>query len=160
AGCTSAVRGHGTLGPPPPLTARGATYLAMVDLAAASAVRYRGSFDSGGDTVDLDATVTSSGDATGTLTVAGPRIGLPVLQGPTYLHAPEAFWATGGTRNGITRRYGSNWVRVPSRLFGLDVAAVLAPAALARSQHPVIPAVPDDPVPGLAAGAVRGVRTV
>src|SRR5262249_11177512 len=159
-GCTSAVRGRGTIGPPPPPTARGATYLAMLDLAAASAVRYRGSFDSSGDTVDLDATVTSSGDATGTLTADGDRIGLLVLQGVSYLRAPEAFWAIGGTKNGITRRYGSHWVRVPPKLFGLDVAAVLAPAALARSQHPVIPAVPDEPVSGLTAGAVRGARTV
>jgi hypothetical protein len=159
-GCTSAVPGHGSLGPPPLTHARAATWLAMLDLAAASAVRYRGSFDDRGDFIDLDATVTSAGDATGTLTAGGNRIGLLVLQGATYLRAPEAFWSAGGARNGITRRYGNGWVRVPASLFGLDVGRVLAPAALARSQHAAIPLVSDGPLTGLPAGTLAGVPTV
>src|SRR6266511_2681866 len=160
AGCTSAVPGHATAGPPPPTTARGAMYLAMLNLAAASAVRYRGSFDNGGDTTGLDATVTSAGEASGTLTVDGVQLGMLVLQGATYLRAPESFWAGDSPKNGITRRYGGNWVRVPPKVFGLDVGAVLAPAALARSQHPVIAGVPEGHVGDLDASSVNGVRSV
>jgi hypothetical protein len=160
AGCTSAVPGHGAAGAPPPATARGATYLAMLDLAAASAVRYRGTFDDAGETATLDATVTSSGEATGSLTVSGSTLGLLVLQGVTYLRAPEAFWAGSEARSGITKRYGNSWVRVPPKVFGLDVGAVLAPAALARSQHPVIAGVPAAALADLTAATVGGVKAV
>jgi hypothetical protein len=161
AGCTVQVAGSGTVQPAPPATARGAAYLAMLTLSAASAVHYRGSFDDQGDTVGLDATVTSAGEATGALTTGGHRIELLVLQGVTYLRAPEAFWTSGGgSSNGVTRRYAANWVRVPATVFGLDVGTVLAPGALARSQRPVLPGIAAGHVGDLPRATAGGVRTV
>lgn len=158
-GCTSTVPVHGTAAPQPP-TARAATYLAMLDLAGASAARYRGTFSNSGETVKLDVTVTSAGEASGTLGVGSATISLLVLQGVTYIKAPESFWLSGGAKSsGITKRYAANWVRVPAMVFGLDVGAILAPGALARWQRPIIPDIADRPV-GQAGGAQQNGDTV
>jgi hypothetical protein len=155
AGCTSEVAGHGSAGPRA-TSARAAAYLAMVDLAAASAVHYKGTFSDSGNTVDLDVTVTSSGDATGTLQVGTAKMSLLVLQGVTYLHAPEAYWTSGGAKpSGITKRYAANWVRVPAMVFGLDIGTALAPGALARWQRGTVAAASDQPLGAPSGDTVR-----
>jgi hypothetical protein len=131
AGCTEAVSGRAQLGPPPPATAAGATYLALLDLAGAGALHYTGSVSAPGlQDVDLDIDVTSGGAGSGRASYRGHSASMLLVDRATYLRAGQDYWTTVGQSKDLARRYANRWVKAQRAAFGVDLGTLLAPTTL------------------------------
>jgi hypothetical protein len=105
---------------------------AAQNLAAAPALRYSGSFSSGGATMQAQLSVTKAGSASGSITVGGDKADLVVVDGSTYLKAGKTFWRSHGGVTSNPEDYADRWSRAPSSTLDLDIKAILAPGSLVQ----------------------------
>jgi hypothetical protein len=105
---------------------------AAQSLGAVPALRYNGSFSSGGDDFDAQLSVTKGGSATGTITVGGDRADLVSVDGDTYLKAPKAFWRDQGGVTTNPEDFAGRWAKAPDSAINLDIKNVLAASAVIR----------------------------
>ena len=161
AGCTALVAGHGSLDPPPAVTASASTDLALLQLAGSGAVHYQGVVSVPGlDGVSVDIQVTSSGAATGAVEYRGRPATMLVVNRTAYLRAAQDYWTTLGQNKDLARRYANRWVKAPPNAFGVDLGTALAPGALARQLQRGLDQVRGTPFADLPTVTVRGVPAV
>jgi hypothetical protein len=103
----------------------------LADLAEAGVLHYHGSLvNPNHKQVELDVSVTATGEAGGTLTVGGQHGSLVVVDGALYVNAPARFWSLlADDRPDEAGAVDSRWVKVPTVTMGIDVGAMLRPAA-------------------------------
>lgn len=133
AGCARSVDGQAAVVPVPVLSATQTVQQALVNLAEAGVVHYRGALTNpDGKQIDLDVSVTATGEAGGTLSVGGQQGSLVVVDGALYVDAPARFWSLlSGDPGSEADAVDSRWVKVPSVTIGLDIGATLSPTGLA-----------------------------
>jgi hypothetical protein len=106
-------------------------------LGAVPALRYSGTFSSGGDEFQTQLAVTKAGSATGTLTVDGAKSDLVSVDGATYLKAPQTFWRSQGGVSANAGDFADRWSKAPDTALQLDIKDVLAPGAIVRALQSV-----------------------
>jgi hypothetical protein len=111
--------------------AAGASQAAQ-SLGAVPALRYNGTFSSGGDDFQAELQVTKAGSATGTVTVGGNKADLVSVDGNTYLKAPKAFWRDQGGVTANPEDFAGRWAKAPDSAMNLDIKNVLAAGAIVR----------------------------
>ncbi|HEX6467613.1 MAG TPA: hypothetical protein VF069_00850 [Streptosporangiaceae bacterium] len=99
-------------------------------LGAVPALRYSGTFSSGGDDFQAQLSVTKAGSATGTIKTGGATAALVSVDGKTYLKAPKSFWRDQGGVTANPEDYAGRWARAPESAFNLDIKNVLAAGAI------------------------------
>ncbi|HEU5155395.1 MAG TPA: hypothetical protein VFU43_00225 [Streptosporangiaceae bacterium] len=105
---------------------------AAQSLGAVPALRYSGTFSSGGDELQAQLTVTKGGSATGTITVGGDRADLVSVDGNTFLKAPRAFWRDQGGVTTNPEDFAGRWAKASESAINLDIKNVLAAGAIVR----------------------------
>jgi hypothetical protein len=105
---------------------------AAQSLGAVPALRYSGTFSSGGDDLQARLSVTKGGSAVGTITIGGDRADLVSVDGNTYLKAPKAFWRDQGGVTTNPEDFAGRWAKAPDSAFNLDIKNVLAAGAIVR----------------------------
>jgi hypothetical protein len=105
---------------------------AAQSLGAVPALRYNGTFSSGGDDLQAQLSVTKGGSAVGTITVGGAKADLVSVDGNTYLKAPKAFWRDQGGVTTNPEDFAGRWAKAPDSAFNLDIKNVLAGGAIVR----------------------------
>lgn len=116
----------------PPDSAAGRAERAAQYLSGVPALRFSGSFASGGGTAQTDIWVTKAGSAVGTITLDGGTADLVIVDGETYVKAGEAFWRTHGGEPANAQDYADRWSRAPAKAFDLDIALTLAPGSIVQ----------------------------
>jgi hypothetical protein len=106
---------------------------AAQNLGAIPALRYSGTFSSGGDQFQAQLTVTKAGSATGTITVGGSKATLVSVDGKTYLKAPKGFWRGQGGVTANPEDYANRWSKAPDSALNLDVKQVLAAGSIVQA---------------------------
>ncbi|MGX7826870.1 hypothetical protein ACTG9Q_17425 [Actinokineospora sp. 24-640] len=131
--CTSATVGAPVAAPVAPATAAQAAAQALLDLAEAGAVRYKGSMTASGKDVAFDLTAAHTGEVSGTITFNKKPATVLVVNDTIYLKAGADFWGevpglAGGAGRGPA--VADRWVQTPSGLLGLEFGGVFSPEAL------------------------------
>jgi hypothetical protein len=111
--------------------AAGATRAAQ-SLGAVPALRYNGTFSSGGDDLQAQLSVTKGGSAIGTITSGGDKADLVSVDGNTYLKAPRTFWRDQGGVTTNPEDFAGRWAKAPDSAINLDIKNVLAASAIVR----------------------------
>jgi hypothetical protein len=138
AGCALNVGGAPSAAPVPVLSAAQTVQQSLVNLAEAGVLHYHGSLvNPNHKAIDLDISVTATGEAGGSISACGQQGALVLVGGALYVDAPAQFWsALAGDPGSQAEAVDSRWVRVPSVTIGVDLGAVLRPgtfgATLAR----------------------------
>ena len=105
---------------------------AAQSLGSVPALRYNGTFSSGGDEFEAQLSVTKGGSAIGTITVGGDKADLVSVDGNTYLKAPKAFWRDQGGVTTNPEDFTGRWAKAPDSAINLDIKNVLAAGAIVR----------------------------
>lgn len=131
AACADGVQGRASAVPVPKLSAGQVVRQALADLAEAGVLHFHGTLvNPNHKQLGLDASVTATGEAGGTLTVAGQRGSLVVVNGALYVDAPARFWSLlADEQDGEAKAVDSRWVKVPTVTIGVDIGAMLRPNA-------------------------------
>lgn len=134
AACADPLGGKGAAVAIPVLSATQTVGQSLRDFAEAGVVHYRGSLvNPDGKRLDLDASVTATGEAGGTLSIGGQQGSLVVVDGALYVDAPARFWSLlSGDPGSADDSVDSRWVKVPSVTVGIDIGANLRPAGFAN----------------------------
>ncbi|HEX3784715.1 MAG TPA: hypothetical protein VHX38_34065 [Pseudonocardiaceae bacterium] len=134
AGCAAGISGKATATPIPVETAAGVEHQAITNLSEAGVLHYDGTLtNSDNDQLSLDLLVTSTGEATGTVTLDSQQAQLADLGGRLFLDAGQAFWtAIADLPAGSTSAAAGNWVTVPTDILGVDPSTMLTPVAVAN----------------------------
>jgi hypothetical protein len=103
---------------------------AVQGLGAVPALRYSGTFSSGGEDFQAQLSVTKAGSATGTIKIGSATAGLVSVDGKTYLKAPRSFWRDQGGVTANPEDFAGRWARAPESAFNLDIKNVLAAGAI------------------------------
>jgi hypothetical protein len=101
-------------------------------LGSVPALRYNGTFSSGGDDFQAQLSVTKGGSATGTIAVGGDKADLVSVDGNTYLKAPKAFWRDQGGVTTNPEDFAGRWAKAPDSAINLDIKNVLAAGSIIR----------------------------
>jgi hypothetical protein len=101
-------------------------------LSAARALRYTGTFSSNGTSMQARLTVTKAGSGSGTITVAGDKADVIIVDGTTYLKASRTFWRSHGGVTTNPEDYAGRWSRAATSTLDLDVKDVLASGTIVR----------------------------
>jgi hypothetical protein len=109
--------------------AAGATQAAQ-SLGGVPALRYSGTFSSGGDDFKAQLAVTKAGSAVGTISVGGNSADLISVDGNTYLKANKAFWHDDGGVTANPEDYAGRWAKALDSAINLDIKNVLATGAV------------------------------
>lgn len=133
AACAEQTNGQAAAVPVPVLSAEQTVQQSLVNLAEAGVVHYHGSLTNpNGKQIDLDVSVTATGEAGGALSVGGQQGSMVVVDGALYVDAPAQFWSLlSGDPGSEADAVDSRWVKVPSVTIGVDIGAMLRPAGLA-----------------------------
>src|SRR6266566_3711120 len=131
AGCALTVGGAPAAVPVPMLSAAQTVQQSLLNLAEAGVLHYHGSLvNPNHKTIDLDISVTATGEAGGAISAAGQQGALVMVGGTLYVDAPAQFWsALAGDPGSKAEAVDSRWVRVPSVAVGVDLGMVLRPGA-------------------------------
>jgi hypothetical protein len=105
---------------------------AAQNLSAVRALRYNGSFSSSGSTMQAQLSVTKAGSGSGSITVAGDKADVVVVEGTTYLKAGKTFWRSHGGVTTNPEDYAAKWSRASSSTLDLDIKDVLAPSTIVQ----------------------------
>jgi hypothetical protein len=105
---------------------------AAQSLGAVPALRYNGTFSSGGDEFHAQLSVTKAGSATGTITVGATKADLVSVDGNTYLKAPKGFWRDQGGVTTNPEDFAGRWAKAPDSAVTLDLKNVLSAGAVAQ----------------------------
>ncbi len=138
AGCALTVGGAPAATPVPVLSAAQTVQQSLLNLGEAGVLHYHGSLvNPNHKTIDLDISVTATGEAGGSISAGGQQGALVLVDGTLYVDAPAQFWsALAGDPGSQAEAVDSRWVRVPSVAIGVDLGSVLRPdgfgATLAR----------------------------
>ncbi|MCW2903920.1 MAG: hypothetical protein JWO67_6185 [Streptosporangiaceae bacterium] len=108
-------------------------------LATVPALRYNGSFSSGGSAMQAQISVTKAGSASGSVTVDGDKADLVAVDGSTYVKASRSFWRSHGGVTANPEDYADRWSRAPASALDLDVEGVLSPSVLMRQLQTATP---------------------
>lgn len=148
--CAGPIQGQASGAPVPVLSASQTVEQSLVNLAEAGVVHYRGSLTNpNGKQIGIDASVTATGEAGGSLSVDGQQGSLVVVNGALYVDAPAQFWALlSGDPGSESDAVDSRWVKVPSVTIGLDIGVLLRPAGLAEFLARQVDASVDAPLSG------------
>jgi hypothetical protein len=101
-------------------------------LAGIPALRYSGTFSSGGATMQAQVAVTKAGSASGSIAVDGEKADLVAVDGSTYLKAGRNFWRSHGGVTTNPEDYAGTWSRAPASSLDLDIPGLLSPSAVMR----------------------------
>ena len=131
AGCAHVVSGTPAATPVPVLSMAQTVRQSLLNLAEAGVLHYQGSLvNPNHKTINLDVSVTATGEAAGSITAAGQQGSLVLVGGTLYVDAPAQFWSElAGDPGSQAEAVDSRWVRVPSVALGMDLGAMLRPAA-------------------------------
>lgn len=162
AGCSGAVTGEPAAAPLPVLSSAQVVRQSLLNLAEAGVVRYQGSLvNPDGRTIGLDVSVTTTGEAGGSITVNGQQGTLVDVGHALYVNAPAALWSSlAGDPGTQGHAVGSRWVRVPSVTLGVDIGALLAPGALGGSLTRQIGDAANTPLERLPTTTVAGTEAI
>jgi hypothetical protein len=135
AACADEVGGRAAAQAVPVLTAGQTVRQALLNLAEAGVLHYRGSLvNPNGKQLGLDVSVTATGEAGGSITVGGQQGALLVVSGTLYVDAPAQFWSLlSGDPGSEADAVGSRWVKVPSVTIGVDLGTDLRPGTFGAS---------------------------
>lgn len=160
AACAHVVGGQPAATPVPVLTAAQAARQALVDLAEAGVVHYRGSLTNpDGKQVALDMSVTATGEAGGSITVGDQQGSLLVVNGALYVDAPARFWSLlAGDPGSEADAVGSRWVKVPAVTIGVDIGASLLPIAFGADLTRQVDDQQTEPFTAVPTTTVHGTR--
>lgn len=146
--------GGGTALTPKQKSAQAATKLNSVP-----ALRYTGTYDSSGTSVQADLSVTRAGTAAGTLTANGSSIDVMLLDGDLYVKAPASYWRDQSEVGAdAVGDFADKWAKAPSSLRSFDIRRLLVPSALGQALQQAQPLVPPSGAP--AAEVVSGRRAL
>jgi hypothetical protein len=131
AGCAQVVGGSPAATPVPVLSMAQTVRQSLLNLAEAGVLHYQGSLvNPNHKTIGLDVSVTATGEAAGSISAAGQQGSLVLVGGTLYVDAPAQFWSElAGDPGSQAEAVDSRWVRVPSVALGVDLGAMLRPAA-------------------------------
>jgi hypothetical protein len=110
---------------------------AAQSLGAVPALRYNGTFSSGGDDFQAQLSVTKGGSAVGAITIGGDKADLVSVDGNTYLKAPKEFWRDQGGVTTNPEDFAGRWAKAPDSAINLDIKNVLAAGAIVRGLQSV-----------------------
>lgn len=162
AACADSLGGHASALPVPVLTAEQSVQQSLVNLGEAGVVHYRGSLTNpDGKLIDLDVSVTATGEAGGSLSVGGLQGSMVVVDGALYVDAPAQFWSLlSGDPGSQAGAVDSRWVKVPSVTIGIDIGVNLRPAGLAGYLAQQLGTTSNSPLAGEPVTTVNGVQAV
>lgn len=85
------------------------------DMKALSSLRMQGELTSGGEELSFDMALSTAGDCTGTMGVAGGEAEILSVDGKSYMRPDAAFWESfaGGASEQIQQVVGDKWVVMP-----------------------------------------------
>lgn len=132
AACTSTTQGVPGAAPiAAPSTAQTAAQ-ALLDLAEAGAVRYKGRMTASNAEVGFDLTAARTGEVSGEITVDDQPAEVLVVNDTIYLKGGADFWAGVSGIGGANRggAIAGRWVRTPSGVLGLEFGGIFGPEAL------------------------------
>ncbi|WP_157963583.1 hypothetical protein [Actinocorallia populi] len=136
---------------------------AVTKLNSLPGLRYTGTYDASGTSVQADLSVTRAGTASGSLTVSGDVIDAMLLDGDLYVKAPQSFWrGQQGVDEELLDEFADKWAKAPDSLRAFDIRKLLVPAALGQALQQAAPLVPpsgaptSEPVSGRQAIAFEG----
>ena len=131
----------------------------VTQLNSLSGLRYTGTYDASGTSVQADLSVTRAGTASGTLTVSGDVVDAMLLDGDLYVKAPAAFWRNQPeVGEDALGDFADKWAKAPSSLRSFDIRRLLVPAALGQALQQAKPLVPPSGAP--TAEPVAGTRAI
>ncbi|GAA3234411.1 hypothetical protein [Actinocorallia longicatena] len=140
--------------PPQDKSAAAATTLKTVP-----GLHYVGTFESGGDTIQADVSITRSGSVAGQLTIDGDQVELMVVDGGTYVKAPRSYWRKqSDVGEAGSAGYADRWAKAPAALSGFDLRGKLLPSQLGDGVSKAQPLVPPTGQP--TAEAIAGTQAI
>jgi hypothetical protein len=162
AGCAFTVGGAPAATPVPVLSAAQTVQQSLLNLAEAGVLHYHGSLvNPNHKTIDLDISVTATGEAGGSITAGGQQGALVMVDGTLYVDAPAQFWsALAGDPGSQPEAVDSRWVRVPSVAVGVDLGMVLRPDALGAALDRQVDAGDTTPLAAVRATKVNGAKAI
>jgi hypothetical protein len=162
AACAYPVGGTAAVVAIPVLSAAQTVQQSLLNLAEAGVVHYRGSLvNPDGKELDLDASVTATGEAGGTMSIGGQQGALVVVDGALYVDAPAQFWSLlSGDPGSANDTVNSRWVKMPSVAVGIDIGASLRPAGFANYLDQLVDPTTSDRLATEPMTTVGGTRAV
>jgi hypothetical protein len=162
AGCALTVGGAPAATPVPVLSAAQTVQQSLLNLAEAGVLHYHGSLvNPNHKTIDLDISVTATGEAGGSITAGGQQGALVMVAGTLYVDAPAQFWsALAGDPGSQAEAVDSRWVRVPSVAVGVDLGMVLRPDALGAALARQVDAGDTTPLANVRATKANGAKAI
>jgi hypothetical protein len=162
AGCALTVGGAPAATPVPVLSAAQTVRQSLLNLTEAGVLHYHGSLvNPNHKPIDLDISVTATGEAGGSISAGGQQGALVLVGGTLYVDAPAQFWsALAGDPGSQAEAVDSRWVRVPSVAIGVDLGAVLRPDAFGATLARQVDTGNDAPLANVAATKVSGAKAI
>jgi len=162
AGCAETVGGSPAATPVPVLSTPQTVRQSLLNLTEAGVLHYQGSLvNPVGKTINLDVSVTATGEAAGSIGAAGQQGSLVLAGGTLYVDAPAQFWSElAGDPGSQAQAMASQWVRVPTVVLGVDLGAMLRPYAFGSSLAAEVNAADTTPLANLTTTTINGTKAV
>lgn len=162
AGCAQTVAGNPASTPVPVLSTAQTVRQSLLNLTEAGVLHYQGSLVNPDDkTIDLDVSVTATGEAAGSIGTAGQQGSLVLVGGTLYVDAPAQFWSElAGDPGSEAEAMASQWVRVPTVVLGVDLGAVLRPYTFGAALAAKVNTGDNTPLANLTTTTIHGTKAV